>query len=492
MSSPTLGGNVLRSLAGQIAPGLAAVVALPYLLRGLGADGLGVLHVTWAVVGYFSLLDIGIGRALTQAVAASLARRDLEGLGSLVFTGCAALAAVGLAGAVVFGVSADWMAGSLFGVTGALRSDAVAAFQLVALSVPLVTVSSGARGALEAQQRFDLVNRVRIPMGVLIYAAPAAALVFSRSVAVAAGIAVAVRSCGAVALLWLVWRHTPALAGTWRWSRLAFRALLSSGAWMAAANLIGTVTQFADRIALGALVSMSAVAYYSTPLDLISRLSIVSASLTAVMFPVFSAEHATRGARLGGLALKSAGYTMLSVFPPVLLIVAFAPELLTRWMGADFARASLTATRLIAVGTLANALAQTPFALLQAMGRARATARIAAIELPLYVVLLWAATTAWGISGVALAWALRMTADAAAHFVLAGTGVGGATGPTRAFLVTCAAATASLIVVALIPDPWLRGAAVLAALVLCAWPLRHVVDARELLQRGRALLTRAR
>jgi O-antigen/teichoic acid export membrane protein len=216
MSSPTLGGNVLRSLAGQIAPGLAAVVALPYLLRGLGADGLGVLHVTWAVVGYFSLLDIGIGRALTQAVAASLARRDLEGLGSLVFTGCAALAAVGLAGAVVFGVSADWMAGSLFGVTGALRSDAVAAFQLVALSVPLVTVSSGARGALEAQQRFDLVNRVRIPMGVLIYAAPAAALVFSRSVAVAAGIAVAVRSCGAVALLWLVWRHTPALAGTWR------------------------------------------------------------------------------------------------------------------------------------------------------------------------------------------------------------------------------------------------------------------------------------
>ncbi len=56
MSRPTLGGNVLRSLAGQVAPGIAAVVALPALLRGLGADGLGVLHVTWAVVGYFCVM----------------------------------------------------------------------------------------------------------------------------------------------------------------------------------------------------------------------------------------------------------------------------------------------------------------------------------------------------------------------------------------------------------------------------------------------------
>ncbi len=490
MNSPTLGGNVLRSLAGQIAPGLAAVVALPYLLRGLGADGLGVLHVTWAVVGYFSLLDIGIGRALTQAVAASLARRDLEGLGSLVCTGCAALTGVGLAGALVFGLSADWIAGSLFGVTGALRSDAVAAFQLVALSVPLVTVSSGARGALEAQQRFDLVNRVRIPMGVLIYAAPALALPLSQSVAVATGIAVAVRSCGAVALLWLVWRHTPAVAGTWRWSRRAFQLLLSSGAWMAAANLIGTVTQFADRIALGALVSMSAVAYYATPLDLISRLSIVSASLTAVMFPAFSAEHAARGSRLASLALKSTVYTMLSVFPPVLVIVAFAPELLTWWLGADFARASVVATRFIAVGTLANALAQTPFALLQAMGRARATARVAAIELPLYVVLLWAATSAWGVTGVAIAWAVRMTADAAAHFVLAGSGHERVDGLGRAMLWACLTASAVLTAVAFIPEPWARGAALPVGLALSAWPLRHVVDARELLQRGRSLLSR--
>lgn len=492
MSGPTLGGNVIRSLAGQVAPGLAAVVALPVLLRGLGADGLGVLQLTWAVVGYFSLLDVGIGRALTHAVAATLARRDHGHLGGLVVTGCATLLGVGLLGALAFGLAAEWVSGSLFGVTGPLHGEAVAAFRFVALAVPLVTVSSGARGVLEAQQRFDLVNRVRIPMGVLLYAAPAAALPLSHSVATAAGVAVAMRAAGALAMLWLVWRHTPVRAGTWAWSRHALQSLMRSGAWMAAANLIGTVTQFADRIALGTLVSMPAVAYYSTPLDVISRLGIVATGLTAVMFPAFSADHATGGVRLAPLALKAAAYTMLSVFPPVLVIVLLAPELLTWWLGPEFAAASVGATRLIAFGTLANALAQTPFALLQAMGRARVTARIAALELPAYAVLLWIATRAWGVEGVAAAWAARMTVDALAHFVLAWNGFGEASRQVRAFTWWCLAAAATLAAVAAAPSLAARATVAGLGAALCAVPMSQVLDVRDVLRQARQLFSRAR
>ncbi len=492
MSRPTLGGNVLRSLAGQVAPGLAAVVALPVLLDGLGTDGLGILHMTWAVVGYFSLLDVGIGRALTQAVAAATARGDLGGLGGLVFTGCGLLLGVGLIGALVFGLAADWVATSLFGVTGALRSDAVTAFRSVALALPLVTVSSGARGVLEAQQRFDLVNRVRIPMGVLLYAAPAAALPISHSVAAAAGIAVAVRAAGAGALLWLVWRHTPMASTTWAWSRQALQMLVRSGAWMAMANVIGTITQFADRIALGALVSMSAVTYYSTPLDVISRLGIIATGLTAVMFPAFSSDHATGGARLVPLALKAAAYTMLSVFPPVLFLMTFAPELLTWWLGPQFAAASVVATRLIAFGTLANALAQTPFALLQAMGRARATARIAALELPAYAVLLWMATRSWGVEGVALAWAARMTIDAVAHFALAWTGFADATRQFRAFTWTSVTAAGTLAAAAVTPSLAARvvvaGGGALVSLAM----LSRVLDVGDVMRQARALGSRSR
>ena len=118
---PSLGGNVLRSFAGQVAPGIAAIAAMPALLRGLGADGLGILHLTWAVIGYFSLLDVGIGRALTQAVAAALAKKDADGVARIAFTGCAALTLLGALGGLVLWMSAGWAAARCSPSTAASR-----------------------------------------------------------------------------------------------------------------------------------------------------------------------------------------------------------------------------------------------------------------------------------------------------------------------------------------------------------------------------------
>ena len=48
---------------------VAALAAVPFLMRNLGQERLGVLSLIWVVVGYFSFLDMGLGRAVTVAVA---------------------------------------------------------------------------------------------------------------------------------------------------------------------------------------------------------------------------------------------------------------------------------------------------------------------------------------------------------------------------------------------------------------------------------------
>jgi O-antigen/teichoic acid export membrane protein len=67
-----LARNTLYNLAGQIVPLIAALFAMPGLLAALGAERVGVLALAWAVVGYFSIFDFGIGRALTKLVAERL------------------------------------------------------------------------------------------------------------------------------------------------------------------------------------------------------------------------------------------------------------------------------------------------------------------------------------------------------------------------------------------------------------------------------------
>ena len=57
--------NTLWNLAGSALPLLAGAALIPYTLAALGNEAFGVLTLIWGLIGYFSLFDLGVGRALT-------------------------------------------------------------------------------------------------------------------------------------------------------------------------------------------------------------------------------------------------------------------------------------------------------------------------------------------------------------------------------------------------------------------------------------------
>lgn len=67
-----------------------------------------------------------------------------------------------------------------------------------------------------------------------------------------------------------------------------------------------------------------------------------------------------------------------------------------------------------------NCLAQIPFTLLQARGRADLPGKLHIVELPFYLAALFVLIRSYGIEGAAMAWFGRCAADAALLFVLAG------------------------------------------------------------------------
>jgi O-antigen/teichoic acid export membrane protein len=81
---PPAGARLMRnttwSCIGSAAPMLVAFVDLPRLIQGLGADRFGILTLAWMAIGYLSLSDFGLGRAITRLIAdLALGTRLLEG-----------------------------------------------------------------------------------------------------------------------------------------------------------------------------------------------------------------------------------------------------------------------------------------------------------------------------------------------------------------------------------------------------------------------------
>ena len=78
----TLVRNTGLNFLGQIIQALVAVVAIPYVVHGLGVERFGVISLAWVTLWYFGLVDLGLGRATTQHVATSIGTENASfGLG---------------------------------------------------------------------------------------------------------------------------------------------------------------------------------------------------------------------------------------------------------------------------------------------------------------------------------------------------------------------------------------------------------------------------
>ncbi len=419
-SARVLTRNALWNLLGQAAPLIVALVTIPVLIRRLGVERFGILTLAWMAAGYLSLFDLGLGRGLTQLVAAKLATGTRARIPALVWTAIVMMSALGVVGAVAGAALAPWLVRRGLQVPPELVAETIRALYLLALALPAVTVTAAFRGLLEATQRFGLSNALRLPLGIFNFVGPLVALAFSRRVDVLVAVLVAGRVGATVAHVVVCRRTMPDLLSPPSVDPALARPLLSFGGWMTVSNVVSPLMSYLDRFLVGALVSMSAVAYYVTPYEVVTKLWLIPGALTGVLFPAFAASIAADPPRAARLLDKGCRYVFLALFPLVLTLVVLAAPGLDLWLGAAFARHGARVVQWLSAGVLVNSLAQVAFAFVQGAGRPDVTAKLHVAELGPYLLVAWWAIKQHGIEGAAAVWFLRVGIDGLALFAAAG------------------------------------------------------------------------
>ncbi len=488
-----LARNAVFNLLGQGAPLLVALFAIPLLVHGLGTDRFGVLTLAWMVIGYFSLFDLGLGRALTKLVAEKVGTGQIQEIPALVWTTLSLMAVLGFVGTMAVILLAPWLVQDALKIPGALESETVRAFYLLAFSIPLVISTAGLRGILEAQQRFDLTNLIRVPMGVFTFAGPLMMLPFSSSLVPIIAVLVVGRLLAWSVHAMLCLRVMPALK-TISLERRVIGPLLRFGGWMTVVNIVSPLMAYLDRFLIGGLASITAVAYYATPYDMVTKLWVIPSALIGVLFPAFSSSFVQDRARTARLFGRGVKYMFLVFFPLTLLVVVLAHEGLDFWLGSEFARNSTHVLQLLAVGVFINSLAQIPFVLVQGVGRPDFAAKLLLLELPFYLLGLWWLLGAYGIEGAAMAWVGRIVVDTTILFAMAKRLLPGGTLDTRRMALAMVVALLILVLAASPAEMVEKGVFLLLTLssfALVTWLLILTPEERSLaldfLQKFRAL-----
>ena len=402
-----LAGNGLLNLAGQIIPLAVGLVAIPELIQMLGVERFGILALIWLTIGYFSLFDFGLGKAITIVVARKFGSNEVGEIPDVVWTGAMLLFVLGGFSLAIVYFASDWLTAHAFGIGPDLRAEARSSIALLAVSLPIVLVSIGLRGVLEAYQEFKFIASVRIPIGVWNFVGPVIALRNAESLD---GVVLYLLCGRLVAMSLFLYRcigivSAPCLQSI---SKKAAVTIVRFGGWLAISNVVGPLTAFMDRIVVAVLLPISAVSYYTTPHQVVTRILIVPSALLGAFFPAFATLSRSSPGESYKLMQRATVYVLAIVAPASIIIAVFAKPLLSVWVGEDFAENSYEVARLLGTAVSVNCVGIVAQMYIQAVGRPDITAKFSLIELPVFSVYLVVLVENLGTVGAGYAWNIRV------------------------------------------------------------------------------------
>jgi O-antigen/teichoic acid export membrane protein len=388
----------------------AGLLTIPYLIAGMGIERFGILSIAWMIVGYFGVLDMGLGRALTQRIAHKLGVNDIGDIKFLVVSALVAVLVLGLFGAGVVLLVSEYLIYDVFNISQHLLQESLLGVYWVAATIPLVILSTALFGVLEGHQYFGWTAIIRAPLNLLMFIGPLIAIQWSVTLDVVFSSLFLVRLIALVALVIVVYFQLKNLPSSFP-VKSEIKRLFSFGGWITVSNIVSPMMVYFDRFYIAAVLAVSVVAYYTTPLDLLVKVLLVPLALVGVMFAVFSTEWSSNKSLVIKHYRKSIMIVFIVMAPFAIMTMLFAEHGLTLWLGAEFAAQSYKITQVVAAGVFVNAMAMVPYALIQGIGRADITAKFHLLELPIYAVLLWFFIDAFGLIGAAYAWTIRVSLD---------------------------------------------------------------------------------
>ena len=412
--------NSILNLLGQILPMGVGIVTIPQIIRGLGTNGYGVLSIAFLVLGYFTIFDLGLSRATVKFVAENMSPEKIHKVPELVWTSLILLTGMGcIGGAIVaafvpFAISHHWLK-----MSPSFAGEARVALLILCASMPIMLANNCLRGVLEAAQRFDFINFVKVPASILFYLVAVAVIPFGVHVPGIIALMVLVRFISTCIYLGFCIHIFPGLRTGVTFSRKALGPLATFGGWVMITNIAGPIGGYAERFMIASVLSVGMLTYYSVPSDVVSKIVIFPMSLVPSLFPYFSYHGNTTGSEVSDVTSRAIKYLLLVMTPIAAIFIFFAGDILRIWLGPEFAAQSTLVLRIITLVFFFNAFAMIPYTSVQALGRPDLKAILDLVVLPTYVFASWWLMKRHGINGAALARLLVTVVDGAVLFIFA-------------------------------------------------------------------------
>ena len=374
----------------------------PFVITHLGKTGYGIWTLIGSFIGYYGLLNLGVGSAIMRYIARYAGQGDEKSLNETASTAMAMFSCTG-----VLAIAASFLLASPLARFFQVSPEHLNGFRYTVWIIGLATglgFPGGVFGAIvTAHERYVAVNFAGIAT-TLVRAGLVICLLLSGAGLVGVAFATLGSQLLGLAANFLLCRHlTP-----WVRVRLAFanlrvlRMLIVYGGVTTVIVIADIMRINLDRFIIGKMVGVADVGVYGIAALIIRYMTQLIASGMGVLTPRFATlDGAKERAKLQSLFLRSLSVSALLAFGASMLAIIFGGRFITWWVGKEFAGA-IPVLWIIATA-YAFALSQNPaIGLMFGLKKHHYYAIATIIEAVANVVLSILLAPKYGIVGVAL------------------------------------------------------------------------------------------
>ena len=400
MNKRSLLANSTVVVVAQVWGMLLTLGITPYVYRSLGSEGFGLFSLVLVLANYLTIVDFGFGWGIIRFVAEYAAARDFEKMEAVVRVAVWMSLALGAGLAAGLVCLAPWLVHSVFNVPEA-QAHTVTIGMALAGGVAIVLLQCNVlAGVLKGLQRFDLAVGLRSLSGTVRMA----------------GYVLVLQAGGGLLGLWIVTivsmivcglayrlcirRLVPEISLLGKLQRSAFRTIFSFSAFSFGTRLLTMPYFYLDKLFIGALLPVAALAHYVIPFNLAQKVAGAGGLMVSVVFPSAS-ERAHDPQALRSFYRRTVPVAYALILPIILVAITVGPRFLGYWIDEEFARLARLPLILITIGLGVVTLGSVDGTFIEAVGKPKIRTAIytalAVVGLPLCYFL----TRRFGINGTA-------------------------------------------------------------------------------------------
>lgn len=396
--------NTSYNLIGFAVPTLIALPCLGILSRWLSMEEFGVFTLTFAILGYASIFDGGLSRAVTREV--SIYRENYDEKIKILGTSNFLILIFGMLASLLLFIFASSVA-QLLNISSIYLTTVTLSLKILSFSIPLYLLNLIWIGYLEGMENFFVVNIQKSIGNTLIVLLPVLFCIYEKSLLLAVMGMVFGRLISLIITFFICFKEI--LGSKLYFDKNVSNRLFKFGGWITVSNIISPLMVNMDKFIISNILGANKVAIYTAPAEGVTRLVNIPIALSKVLFP----KIVSSGTLKEQADLERKSYAIVAIFcaPIVFLIFLYAHEIMAIWMGEEYGAMTENILKILIVGFYFNALAQIPYTILQSKGFSKQTAMIHLLEIIPYFISIYFAAVYFGIVGVAVVWVLRVFVD---------------------------------------------------------------------------------